>query len=176
MEEKEESGNKELAKSPIEMEKIKSELLKEAVELSRITAGEAQSSPIGKVRSAISTELANFKREKEEADFRKERAEVFSLVRLLSSSLELTQLGSMKQYEQRVQAIERYNSREEYILPLNAFLCCINGTVMTNPVSLCTGTTCERAAIADWFESGKRTDPHTKILTLTYKLLNPPLS
>ncbi|XP_060959974.1 uncharacterized protein LOC133030879 [Cannabis sativa] len=43
------SGNKELAKSPIEMEKIKSELLKEAVELSKITAGEAQSSPIGKV-------------------------------------------------------------------------------------------------------------------------------
>ncbi|KAM6577540.1 hypothetical protein CsatB_029383 [Cannabis sativa] len=43
------SGNKELAKSPIEMEKIKSELLKEAMELSRITAGEAQSSPIGKV-------------------------------------------------------------------------------------------------------------------------------
>uniref|UniRef100_A0A803Q018 BED-type domain-containing protein n=1 Tax=Cannabis sativa TaxID=3483 RepID=A0A803Q018_CANSA len=41
------SGNKELAKSPMEMEKIKSELLKEVVELSRITAGEAQSSPIG---------------------------------------------------------------------------------------------------------------------------------
>ncbi|KAM6596717.1 hypothetical protein CsatA_007241 [Cannabis sativa] len=36
------SGNKELAKSPIEMEKIKSKLLKEAMELSRITAGEAQ--------------------------------------------------------------------------------------------------------------------------------------
>ncbi|KAF4369005.1 hypothetical protein F8388_013334 [Cannabis sativa] len=44
------TGNKELAKSPMEMEKIKSELLKEVVELSRITAGEAQSSPIGYIK------------------------------------------------------------------------------------------------------------------------------
>ncbi|XP_030507588.2 U-box domain-containing protein 44 [Cannabis sativa] len=115
--------------------------------------------------SAISTELANFKREKEEADFRKERAEVFffgQVIELLSRADAARDYEEVKkQYEQRVQAIERYNSREEYILPLNSFLCCINGTVMTDPVSLCTGTTCERAAIADWFESGKRTDPDT---------------
>jgi hypothetical protein len=32
---------------------------------------------------------------------------------------------------------------------------------MTDPVSLCTGTTCERAAIEAWFDRGERTDPET---------------
>ncbi|PON40172.1 Coatomer beta subunit [Parasponia andersonii] len=115
--------------------------------------------------SEISKELANFKKEKEEAANNKERAEVLFLeqvIELLSRADAARDYEEVKKlYEQRVQAIERYNSREEYIQPVTAFLCRINGAVMSDPVSLCTGTTCERAAIAAWFESEIKTDPDT---------------
>lgn len=115
--------------------------------------------------SEISKELANFRKDKEEAASRKERAEVFFLeqvIELLSRADAARDFEEVKkQYEQRVQAIERYDSREEYVIPLASFLCHITGTVMVDPVSLCTGTTYERAAITAWFESGERTDPKT---------------
>ncbi|KAL5136349.1 U-box domain-containing protein 44 [Glycine soja] len=62
----------------------------------------------------------------------------------------------------KVQVIERYNSREKYIRPLNSFLCPITGAIMVDPVSLCTGTKCERSAIEAWFDDGNGTDPETK--------------
>ncbi|EXB44184.1 Putative U-box domain-containing protein 42 [Morus notabilis] len=118
------------------------------------------------VPSEISKELADFRREKEEVANRKVWAEVFFLeqvIELLSRADAARDYEEVKRrYNQRVQAIERYSSREEYIQPLKSFLCCINGTVMVDPVSLCTGTTCERAAIAARFESGERTDPDTR--------------
>ncbi|KAG6727145.1 U-box domain-containing protein 44-like isoform X1 [Carya illinoinensis] len=115
--------------------------------------------------SEISKELASFRREKEEAANRKERAEVFFLeqvIELLSRADAARDYEEVKkQYRQRRQVIERYDDREEYIPPLNSFLCCICRSVMTDPVSLCTGTTCERDAIIAWLDSGKRTDPET---------------
>ncbi|ONI26449.1 hypothetical protein PRUPE_1G025700 [Prunus persica] len=115
--------------------------------------------------SEISKELADFRKEKEEAASRKERAEVFFLeqiIELLSRADAARDYEEVKkQYKQRVQAIERYDTSEEYIQPLKPFICCIKGTVMVEPVSLCTGTTCERAAIIAWFDSEKRTDPET---------------
>lgn len=115
--------------------------------------------------SEISKELASFRKEKEEAANRKERAEVLFLeqvIELLSRADAARDYEEVKkQYFQRVQVIERYDEREEYIVPLTPFLCCINGTVMNDPVSLCTGTTCERAAIEAWFDCGQRTDPET---------------
>nr|XP_048333286.1 U-box domain-containing protein 43-like isoform X2 [Ziziphus jujuba var. spinosa] len=115
--------------------------------------------------SEICKELANFRKEKEEAASRKERAEVFFLeqvIELLSRADAARDFEEVKkQYEQRVEAIDRYDSREEYVIPLPSFLCRINGTVMVDPVSLCTGTTCERAAVTAWFESGHITDPET---------------
>ncbi|XP_050119240.1 U-box domain-containing protein 43-like isoform X2 [Malus sylvestris] len=115
--------------------------------------------------SEISKELADFRKEKEEAANRKERAEVFFLdqiIELLSRADAARDYEEVKkQYKQRVQAIERYDPSEEYIPPLKPFKCCIRKTVMAEPVSLCTGTTCERAAIIAWFESGERTDPET---------------
>ncbi|KAF7806938.1 U-box domain-containing protein 44-like isoform X1 [Senna tora] len=116
--------------------------------------------------SEISKELASFRREKEEAANRKERAEVFFLeqvIELLSRADAARDYEEVKkQYFERVQVIERYDSREKYIMPLKSFLCCITETVMVDPVSLCTGTTCERSAIEAWFDSGNRTDPETK--------------
>ncbi|KAI9073959.1 hypothetical protein K1719_044085 [Acacia pycnantha] len=116
--------------------------------------------------SEISKELASFRKEKEEAADRKERAEVFFLeqvIELLSRADAARDYEEVKkQYYERLQVIERYNSREKYIEPLNSFICCITGTVMADPVSLCTGTTCERYAIEAWFDTGKRTDPETK--------------
>ncbi|KAJ9189917.1 hypothetical protein P3X46_001165 [Hevea brasiliensis] len=115
--------------------------------------------------SEISKELASFRKEKEEAASRKERAEVLFLeqvIELLSRADAARDYEEVKkQYFQRVQVIERYDEREEYIDPLSPFLCRINGTVMNDPVSLCTGTTCERAAIEAWFDRGERTDPET---------------
>ncbi|XP_065868299.1 U-box domain-containing protein 43-like [Euphorbia lathyris] len=115
--------------------------------------------------SEIIKELASFSKEKEEAANRKERAEAFFLeqvIQLLSRADAARDYEQVKmQYFQRVQVIERYDEREEHIAPLTPFLCRINRTVMNDPVSLCTGTTCERSAIEAWFDSGERTDPET---------------
>ncbi|XP_061365602.1 U-box domain-containing protein 44-like [Gastrolobium bilobum] len=116
--------------------------------------------------SEISKEISSIRWEKEEAANRKERAEVVFLeqiIELLSRADAARDYEEVKkQYFERVQVIERYDSREKYILPLNSFLCCITGAVMVDPVSLCTGTTCERSAIEAWFDDGNRTDPDTK--------------
>ncbi|KAK9287849.1 hypothetical protein L1049_016291 [Liquidambar formosana] len=115
--------------------------------------------------SEISKELASFRKETEEAANRKERAEVFFLeqvIELLSRADAARDYEEVKkQYFQRIQAIERFDPREESIPPLKSFICRINRTVMVDPVSLCTGTTCERVAIEAWFEDGQRTDPET---------------
>ncbi|KAL2453405.1 U-box domain-containing protein 43 [Abeliophyllum distichum] len=113
----------------------------------------------------ISRELENFKREKEEAANRKERAEVLFLeqvIELLSQADAARDYEEVRnQYFQRLEVIGRYDSREEYIQPFKAFTCRITGTVMVDPVSLCTGTACERTALEDWFERGEKTDPET---------------
>jgi len=116
--------------------------------------------------SEIGKELASIRKEKEEAANRKEKAEfVFleQIIKLLSRADAARDYEEVKnQYFERVQVIERYDSREKYIQPLNSFLCRINGAVMVDPVSLSTGTTCERSAIEGWFYDGNRTDPETK--------------
>ncbi|XP_039000091.1 U-box domain-containing protein 44-like [Hibiscus syriacus] len=115
--------------------------------------------------SEINKELASFRREIEEAGNRKERAEVFFLeqvIELLSQADAARDYEEMKkQYFQRAQVIERYDTQKEYIPPLKPFICRISGEVMDDPVSLCTGTTCERAAIEARFDCGMKTDPET---------------
>ncbi|KAF8388160.1 hypothetical protein HHK36_026826 [Tetracentron sinense] len=116
--------------------------------------------------SEISKELASFRREKEEAADRKERAEVFFLeqvIELLSQADAAKDHEEVKmQYIKRIQAIERYETWQVDIPHLKSFICPIDGTtVMVDPVSLCTGTTCERASIEAWFDRGERTDPDT---------------
>lgn len=124
--------------------------------------------------SEISKELASIRKDKEEAADRKERAEVFFLeqvIELLSRADAARDYEEVKkQYYERLQVIERYSSREKSIEPLNSFLCCITGTVMVDPVSLETGTTCERYAIENWFDSGMRTDPETEEVLKDTKL------
>ncbi|KAL3030944.1 hypothetical protein AAZX31_02G001600 [Glycine max] len=116
--------------------------------------------------SEVSKELASIRKEMEEAATRKERAEFIFLeqiIELLSRADAARDYEEVKkQYFRRVQVIERYDSREKYIRPLNSFLCPITGAVMVDPVSLCTGTTCERSAIEAWFDDGNRIDPETK--------------
>ncbi|KAA8527687.1 hypothetical protein F0562_035444 [Nyssa sinensis] len=117
--------------------------------------------------SEISKELESFRREKEEAANRKERAEFLFLeqvIELLSRADAARDYEEVrKQYFQRLQVIERYDPREEYIQPYKAFTCCITGTVMADPVSLCTGTACERTALEAWFDQGEKTDPETGV-------------
>ncbi|XP_031113853.1 U-box domain-containing protein 43-like isoform X2 [Ipomoea triloba] len=113
----------------------------------------------------ITKELDNFKKEKEEAASRKERAEVLFLeqvIELLSLADAARDYEEVRnKYFQRVKIIERYDPREEYIQPFKAFICCITKEIMVDPVSLCTGTACERAAIQAWFDFGENTDPET---------------
>ncbi|XP_024996045.1 U-box domain-containing protein 43-like [Cynara cardunculus var. scolymus] len=115
--------------------------------------------------SEIRKELDSFKREKEEAQNRKERAEVFFLeqiIKLLSRADAARDYEHIKdQYMQRLRAIECYDSREESIPPYKAFICGITKTVMVDPVSLSNGTAYSRVAIEEWFESGEKTDPVT---------------
>lgn len=115
--------------------------------------------------SEIRKELESFRREKEEAANRKERAEVFFLdqvIELLSRADAARDYEQIrKQYFQRLKVIESYDPKDECIPPFKAFLCCINRTVMDDPVSLCTGTACERTALEAWFKRGEKTDPET---------------
>ncbi|CAJ1976417.1 unnamed protein product [Sphenostylis stenocarpa] len=114
--------------------------------------------------SEISKELASIRKEKKEASERKERAECVLLdqiIQLLSRADAARDYQEVeRRYFERVKAIE--NSREKYIPPFNPFLCSITGAVMEDPVSLCTGTTCERHAIEAWFYDGNRKDPETE--------------
>jgi len=115
--------------------------------------------------SEISKELASIRKEKEEASEKKERAECVLLdqiIQLLSRADAARDYEEVeRQYFERVKVIEKYDSREKYIPPLNSFHCSITGAVMEDPVSLCTGTTCERHAIEAWFYDGNRKDPET---------------
>ncbi|KAL6970496.1 hypothetical protein U1Q18_030195 [Sarracenia purpurea var. burkii] len=115
--------------------------------------------------SEISKELESFRREKEEAADRKERAEAFFLgqvIELLSRADAARDYEQIrKQYFQRLQIIERYDPKEEHIPPFKAFVCCLTKTVMDDPVCLCNGTTCERTALEAWFKRGENTDPES---------------
>lgn len=115
--------------------------------------------------SEISKELESFRREKEEAENRKERAEVFFLdqvIELLSRADAARDYEQIrKQYFQRLKVIERYDPKEESIPAFKAFICCISKRVMDDPVSLSTGTACERTALEAWFNRGEKTDPET---------------
>lgn len=113
----------------------------------------------------ISKEMDNFKREKVEAENRKERAEAFfieQVIELLSRADAARDYEQIREkYMQRLKCIEKYNPREEEIKPFKAFICCITKDVMVDPVSLSTGTSCERRALENWFDNGEKTDPET---------------
>ena len=115
--------------------------------------------------SEISKELDIFRKEKEEAAARKEQAEVLFLeqvIKLLSRADAANDQEEVRaRYYRRVQSIEGFDEQNECIPPLKAFMCPIEKMVMVDPVSLCTGTACERTAIQAWIDSGKRTDPET---------------
>lgn len=111
--------------------------------------------------SEIRKELDSFKREKEEAENRKERAEVYFLEQIIEL---LSRADAARDYEHvtdqyllRLRVIEC--SQEESIPPLKAFICGITKTVMVDPVSLSNGSAYSRVAIEEWFGSGEKTDP-----------------
>ncbi|KAK9050105.1 hypothetical protein SSX86_030925 [Deinandra increscens subsp. villosa] len=115
--------------------------------------------------SEIRKELDSFKREKEEAENRKERAEVYFLeqiIELLSRADAARDYEHVKdQYMQRLRVIECHDPKSESISPFKAFICGITKTVMVDPVSLSNGTAYSRVAIEAWFGSGEKTDPIT---------------
>lgn len=114
--------------------------------------------------SEISKEIASFKREILDAAECKNREEEYFLkqvIELLSRADAAKDHKEIKKhYFQRVKAIEKIP--EEYIAPFKSFICPIERRdVMVDPVSLCTGTSCEKAAIEAWFARGKKVDPKT---------------
>lgn len=115
--------------------------------------------------SEISKELASVRRDKEEAASRKELAEVLFLEQVIGLLLQADAARDheemKKQYLQRVQCIQRFDEMEEYIPPFNSFICPISRTIMTDPVSLSTNTTCERVEIEASFSRGDKIDPET---------------
>ncbi|KAL8210294.1 hypothetical protein R6Q57_007026 [Mikania cordata] len=115
--------------------------------------------------SEIRKELNSFKREKEEAENRKERAEVYFLgqiIELLSRADAARDYEHVKEkYMQRLRVIEYHDPKSESIPPFKAFICGITKTVMVDPVSLSNGTAYSRVAIESWFGSGEETDPIT---------------
>ncbi|KAL4200080.1 hypothetical protein AMTRI_Chr03g147910 [Amborella trichopoda] len=115
--------------------------------------------------SEISREIASFKQEREEAALRKESEEVFFLQQVISL---LSRADAAKDEEEieacyirRVRTVEKYGGKGDFIPPFNSFICPLKKDVMIDPVSLCTGTTCERAYIKAWLDGGNDTDPET---------------
>eukprot|EP00252_Welwitschia_mirabilis_P028107 TRINITY_DN9991_c0_g1_i1.p1 TRINITY_DN9991_c0_g1~~TRINITY_DN9991_c0_g1_i1.p1 ORF type:complete len:870 (+),score=209.23 TRINITY_DN9991_c0_g1_i1:1026-3635(+) len=118
--------------------------------------------------SEIHKELVSFKREKEEAAERKEREEAAfmeQVIALLSHADAATNSEEAeKVYRDRLLSLGRTVEEEEDIAPLQSFICPLKKDVMIDPVSLSTGTTCEREEIQKWFDSGKKHDPETNEL------------
>lgn len=123
--------------------------------------------------SEISKELASLK---EEAAARKEREEeafMEQVIALLSQADATSSPEQVeKQYKERLMSLGSSVTEEEHIAPLQSFICPLKNDVMCDPVSLCTGTTCERKEIEKWFDAGTNIDPETHEL-LTDLTLRP---
>jgi hypothetical protein len=124
--------------------------------------------------SEISKELASLRREKEEAAARKEREEeafMEQVIALLSQADATNSPEQVeKQYKERLMSLGSSVAEEEHIAPLQSFICPLKNDVMSDPVSLCTGTTCERKEIEKWFDAGTHIDPETHELLSDFTL------
>lgn len=113
--------------------------------------------------SAIRKELESLQREKEDASLRKEREEEVYMEQILAllstADAAHTPEASRVDYRDKFEACP-----EEEQPPFPSFRCPISGDVMKDPVSVATGRTFERSRIQEWFDSGEKTDPITKLL------------
>ncbi|KAL2652992.1 hypothetical protein R1flu_021120 [Riccia fluitans] len=115
--------------------------------------------------SAMSKELASFRREKEEAALSKEREEEVFMEQVISllSRAESSHLRNSSRaiYFSRLSSLKDSVRPTEQIQPLRSFICPLNEEIMVDPVSLVTGSCFERSAITAWFAAGNTTDPLT---------------
>lgn len=115
--------------------------------------------------SEISKELASLRREKEEAAARKEMEEEAFMEQVIALLSQADATNSPEQvekhYKERLMSLGTSVNEEEHIAPLQSFICPLKNDVMSDPVSLCTGTTCERKEIEKWLASGTNIDPET---------------
>lgn len=121
--------------------------------------------------SEISKELVSLK---EEAAARKEREEeafMEQVIALLSQADATSSPEQVeKQYKERLMSLGSSVTEEEHIAPLQSFICPLKKDVICDPVSLCTGTTCEREEIEKWFDAGRNIDPETHELLSDFTL------
>lgn len=115
--------------------------------------------------SEISKELASLRREKEEAAARKEKEEEAFMEQVIALLSQADATNSPEQvekhYKERLMSLGTSVHEEEHIAPLQSFICPLKNDVMSDPVSLCTGTAFERKEIEKWLASGTNIDPET---------------
>lgn len=115
--------------------------------------------------SEIRKELDSLRIEREEAAARKEKQEEIFLkqvIELLSHANSAFDEDEIKkQYELIRNTVEESTTSNGKIVAFDAFLCPITKSVMVDPVSLSTGTTCEKTAIEAWFLQEQKKDPLT---------------
>lgn len=112
--------------------------------------------------SEIRKELANFKREKEEATERKERGEEAFMEQIIALLSRAEAARSPEDIREDYRAMRCSVNIGEELPAFDTFRCPLSTEVMRDPVSVVTGHTYERARIEEWFASGKNTDPVTK--------------
>lgn len=113
--------------------------------------------------TAIRKELESLQREKEDASLRKEREEEVYMEQILA--LLSTADAAHTPEVSRVDYRDKFKvCPEEEQPPFPSFRCPISRDVMEDPVSVATGRTFERSRIQEWFDSGEKTDPITKLL------------
>uniref|UniRef100_A0A0D6QX27 RING-type E3 ubiquitin transferase n=1 Tax=Araucaria cunninghamii TaxID=56994 RepID=A0A0D6QX27_ARACU len=113
----------------------------------------------------ISSELHRFKRDIEEAEREKERQDVQYMQQVMAllsqADAEMALETSRKRYLELRREVSR--SRENFTVhePYSHFKCRLTGKVMTEPVVISSGNTCEREAIEREFAKGELKDPIT---------------
>lgn len=114
--------------------------------------------------ASLKEELDMLKREKEDAQARKNQQEMLQLEQIIALLSRADAATSITEKNAIYQKKRGSGGREGHPLPpLQSFYCPITQEVMEEPVEIASGQTFERSAIEKWLEKGNRTCPTTKV-------------
>ncbi|XP_031495822.1 U-box domain-containing protein 43-like [Nymphaea colorata] len=122
----------------------------------------AEAVGVPKDRSAMRKEFEEFKREKEDAQLRKDRAEAIQMEQIIAL-LSRADIASTPKERQDIYLAKRNSLGSQPFEPLQSFYCPITHEVMVDPVETVSGQTFERNAIEKWLADGNMVCPLTMI-------------
>lgn len=112
--------------------------------------------------TSLKEELDNFKKEREDAQDRKDQEESFQLEQIIGLLSRADAATSVTEKDANYR--RRKGPGGSYpVPPLQSFYCPITQEVMEEPVEVASGQTFEKSAIERWFAAGHHTCPTTKV-------------